>query len=79
MSGSSGRGGTRTPAIKVDFFIISERRSKGDESRDEKRIMGSSRAVAGVVLMAGDVEGWERVTGPLVDVFFVRGWERIEA
>ena len=40
LSGSSGRGGTHTPATNVLLFLISERLSNGDESREEKRIAG---------------------------------------
>lgn len=36
MSGSEGRGGTRTPAIKVDLRSSSARRSAGPASRDPK-------------------------------------------
>lgn len=79
FSGSSGRGGTRTPATRVDFFRISERRSRGEERREEKTILGPSVAEVGVVLTAGDVDGSERVTGPLVDACLERGWERIVA
>lgn len=65
MSGSSGRGGTHTPATKTDFFWISERRSRGEDRREEKRILGSSEESEGVVANVG-VEGVADVDGLLV-------------
>lgn len=76
MSGSSGRGGTHTPATSTDFFWISERRSKGEERREEKRILGSSRASERVVEIAGVKEGIAVVGGLLV-IVGVEDW-RIE-
>jgi len=66
LSGSSGRGGTHTPATNTDFFWISDRRSKGEESREEKRILGSGDESEGVVEIAGVVEGLADVGGLLV-------------
>jgi hypothetical protein len=40
LSGSSGRGGIHTPAIKLLLRCISDFRSWGDESREEKTIAG---------------------------------------
>lgn len=77
MSGSSGRGGTHTPATSTDFFWISERRSKGEERREEKRILGSSGASERVVEIAGVKEGIAVVGGLLV-IGGVEDW-RIEA
>lgn len=76
MSGSSGRGGTHTPATSTDFFLISERRSKGEERREEKRILGSSGASERVVEIAGVEEGIAVVGGLLV-IAGVEDW-RIE-
>jgi hypothetical protein len=42
LSGSSGFCGTHTPATNTDFLSISERRSKGEDKRDEKIIAGPS-------------------------------------
>jgi hypothetical protein len=77
LSGSSGRGGTHTPATSTDFFWISERRSKGEERREEKRILGSSGASERVVEIAGVQEGIAVVGGLLV-IAGVEDW-RIEA
>ena len=77
LSGSSGRGGTHTPATSTDFFCISERRSRGEESRDEKRILGPSAASDRVVEIAGVDEG-EAVVGGLLVIAGVED-SRIEA
>jgi len=66
LSGSSGRGGTHTPATRTDFFWISERRSKGEERREEKRILGSGEALEGRVEIAGVEEGLAVVGGLLI-------------
>lgn len=66
LSGSSGRGGTQTPAIKTLFFWISDLRSRGEESREEKRIAGSGSSAGsfswaengGLVEGAADVGGF---------------------
>jgi len=69
LSGSSGFGGTHIPAIKVLFFASSERRSRGEESRLEKRIEGpvSSGTVEGVLgVDIGGLELGEAVVGGLL-------------
>jgi len=48
LSGSSGLGGITTPAILRLRFSISERRSKGEVRREEKRIEGSDTGDAEV-------------------------------
>jgi hypothetical protein len=70
LSGSSGRGGTHTPATNTLFFIISERRSKGEESREEKRIEGSGSESTDLVLIAGAEPGLA-VVGGLLDILGV--------
>lgn len=35
------------PATRVLFFLISDRRSRGEESREENRIEGPESSVAG--------------------------------
>ncbi len=66
LSGSSGRGGTHTPATNTDFFCISVRRSRGDERREEKRILGPSVASDRAVEIAGLDEGVAVLGGLLV-------------
>lgn len=63
LSGSSGFGGTKTPATNLLFFCISDRRSKGEESREEKRMLGSG---SGVEVMGG-FEG-DAVVGGALDM-----------
>jgi hypothetical protein len=77
LSGSPGRGGTHTPATRTDFFWISERRSRGEERREENRIFGSGGESEGGVGTAGVDEGVAVVGGLLV----IAGMEdsRIEA
>jgi hypothetical protein len=65
LSGSSGRGGTHTPATNIDFFWVSERRSRGDERREENRIFGSGGESVGLVEKAGVEEGVAVVGGLL--------------
>jgi len=65
LSGSSGRGGTHIPATNTDFFWISERRSRGEERREEKRILGSGAASEGMVEIVG-VEDAVAVVGGLL-------------
>jgi hypothetical protein len=77
LSGSSGRGGTHTPATNTDFFWISDRRSRGEERRDEKRILGSSGAFERVVEIAG-FEGGVAGVGDLIVITGVE-YSRIEA
>jgi len=77
LSGSSGRGGIHTPATSTDFFCISERRSRGDERREEKRIFGPSRASDRVVETVG-VDEREAVVGGLLVIAGVED-SRIEA
>ena len=59
LSGSRGRGGTSTPAIKVDLLSISARRSPGPASRDPKTTLAfwirSSFSVLGDDSCDGDV------------------------
>jgi hypothetical protein len=80
LSGSSGRGGTNIPPINVLFFLISERRSRGEESREEKVIAGPESSVAVIGRFGGEavVGGWLEIGG---DVLLVlgNGWESIEA
>lgn len=77
LSGSSGRGGTHTPATNTDFFWISVRRSRGEERREEKRILGSPGASERVVDIAGVEEG-VAVVGGLLEIAGVED-SRIEA
>lgn len=52
LSGSSGRGGTNTPAITWLAFSISERRSRGEERREEKIMEGLVSSASFVVVVA---------------------------
>lgn len=71
LSGSSGRGGTHTPATNLLLRWISDLRSRGDDSRDEKRIAGlelSAEPSAGLFVVV-TVVGWlreEAVVGGLL-------------
>lgn len=61
LSGSSGLGGTQTPPTSLLFFRISDRRSRGEESREENKIDGSESGVkdTGGTLVEGVVMcGW---------------------
>jgi hypothetical protein len=67
LSGSEGLGGIHTPATKTLFFFISLLRSRGEESREEKRIFGPESVSAGMV----DIGGFEEVVasvGGLLDI-----------
>ena len=66
LSGSPGLGGTQTPATSTDFFCISLRRSRGEERREEKRILGPSGASDRLVEIGGVDEGVAVVGGLLV-------------
>ena len=68
LSGSSGRGGTHTPAINVDFFWISDRRSSGEDSLEENSIEGSGVAFEAVTLIGGVEDGDAVVGGTLAMV-----------
>ena len=61
LSGSEGRGGTSTPAIKVDLRSTSARRSPGPASRDPKITLAfwsrSSLLVLGIDSGLGDAGG----------------------
>jgi len=82
LSGSTGRGGTHTPATSVLLFMISVRRSSGEERREEKRMLGPGSWSFGVVEIAGVVEGSAVVGGLEVICVLADGWEgdsRIDA
>ena len=66
LSGSSGRGGTHTPATSTDCFWISVRRSKGEDRREEKRIEGPEPALTASVDIGGLEEGVAVMGGVLV-------------
>jgi hypothetical protein len=81
LSGSSGRGGTQTPATKVLLRWISLRRSSGEESREENRIEGPESSVDSLsdeVDMPGSLAAEEAVVGGLLSGFWVEA-SRIEA
>jgi hypothetical protein len=61
-------GGTHTPATNTLFLFISLLRSKGEESREEKRIRGPESVSAGVVDIGGVVEVVADVGGLLAIV-----------
>ncbi len=78
LSGSSGRGGTHTPAINVLFFSISDRLSAGPASREPNTTRAfanlSSLSVVGGDVGGGGIVG-RRVAGE-ADETDGRGWER---
>lgn len=71
LSGSEGLGGTHTPAIKTLFFFISLLRSRGEESREENRILGPESVSAGVV----DIGGLEDVVADVGGLLAIVGEE----
>lgn len=82
LSGSVGRGGTSTPAIRIDFASTSRRRSPGPARREPKTMrafsMRSSRSVRGgaEVLFTVSV-GSRRLRGWLRSSVFTRAWIRV--
>jgi hypothetical protein len=72
LSGSSGRGGTHTPAIRVLLFSISARRSAGPASRDPNTTRAFAK-VSSLSVLGRDVGGDGVVGCRVADVRDGRG------
>ena len=66
LSGSSGLGGTHTPATRALFLRISLRRSRGEDSREEKSIAGPESSTCSLSEdVTSGLEDGEAVVGGL--------------
>lgn len=74
LSGSSGRGGTQTPASRVLLRWISDRRSSGEESREENKIAGPEGSASSSAELSGtEVGGGVRGDAVVGGLLFILG------